>query len=228
MKNIKFLVIGILFGIILSKSDLCEDALSKLKEVENIAFGLPVYLVSSYNAEGLKEIKKYLEFGKTVALLGSSGVGKSTMINTIVGKNLLKTGDIRSDDDKGKHVTTYRQLISLESGGNIIDTPCMREIQVWDSEESLDNYFDDIIALESSCKFKTCSHKSELGCAVIEALKSGELDAKRYENYSKLKKENQYNSMRKEISASKIEREKWKDTAKFIKKHYKNHPKNKV
>ncbi|MBC7960043.1 MAG: ribosome small subunit-dependent GTPase A [Vallitaleaceae bacterium] len=175
--------------IILSKSDLCEDADEKIEAVEEIAPGVQVHSISALEAEGMEQLKQYLGEGKTIALIGSSGVGKSTLLNTLAGEELLKVSGIREDDDRGKHTTTHRQLVLLPSGGMILDTPGMRELQLWQADEGIDHVFSDIQSLADQCKFTDCKHESEPGCAVLSAISSGIMKSDRLESYIKLKKE---------------------------------------
>ncbi len=170
--------------IVLNKSDKCSDLNKIKKEVSEIATGVPIHFVSAINNEGIEELKEYLNEGVTVALFGSSGVGKSTIINCFLEDNQkLLTGAIRGSDEKGRHTTTWRELLVLDKGGILIDTPGMRELQIWSDYDELDELFDDIKELESKCKFSDCTHKSEAACAIRKALESKELDPKRYENY---------------------------------------------
>ncbi|OCL27799.1 ribosome small subunit-dependent GTPase A [Orenia metallireducens] len=175
--------------VILSKADLCEDIREKKSQVESVAFGVPIHVISSIDNQGIDGLRQYLQKGKTVALLGSSGVGKSTLINNLLGKDKMKVNEIREDDGKGKHTTTHRELILLEEGGVIIDTPGMREIQLWDNSEGLKGSFSDIEELARSCKFNNCQHDSEPGCAVKKAIEQGELPEERLESYRKLERE---------------------------------------
>ncbi len=187
--------------IVLSKADLCEEAEAKKSEVETIAFGVPIHIVSALNGEGLAELKKYLNRGKTAALLGSSGVGKSTIINQLMGSEKMEVNEIRVSDGKGKHTTTHRELIVLEAGGIVIDTPGMREIQLWDDSEGFDQNFEDIKILADKCKFNDCQHDTEPGCAVKKAIAEGQLTAKRLENYNKLKRELLYMERKRKYGA---------------------------
>ena len=139
--------------------------------------------------------------GTTICLMGSSGAGKSTLINSIIGEEVMKTSEIREDDDKGRHTTTYRKLIDLPNGVTIIDTPGMREVGMANAQDGIDETFSDIVELESRCKFSNCRHDTEPGCAIKAALSSGELSLERYELYKNLGRENTYNyAMKKEIS----------------------------
>lgn len=175
---------------ILTKSDLCEDINDKVKQIEDIAIGIDIIVTSSINEDGYDEVKKYIKTGVTIAFIGSSGVGKSTLINKIMDKEVLKTNSI-SENDKGRHTTTHRELFVIESGGVIIDTPGMRELGLISAD--LDKSFSNIEELEKQCKFSDCTHKNEPKCAVREAIENGALDSERLERYRKLKKEEAYN-----------------------------------
>jgi ribosome biogenesis GTPase len=183
---------GALPVIILNKADLCDDIDSKMLETEKVAPGVAVHAMSASRSEGLECLDKYLLRGQTVALLGSSGVGKSTIINRILGEDRLKTQEVREDDSRGRHTTTYRELIILPRGGIVIDTPGLREFQMWSGNEGLEQVFEDIEELASQCKFSDCKHQSEPGCAIRNALDSGKLDESRYESYLKLQKEKSF------------------------------------
>lgn len=176
--------------VLLTKKDLCEDIEKKLHRVERVAAGVDTLMISSFDAS-YTEVENLLEEGKTYAFLGSSGVGKSTLINRMMGEEILATNGLRNDD-KGRHTTTHRQLISLKNGAFVIDTPGMRELGVWDNQEGISATFSDIEELERQCKFGNCSHTSEPGCAILAALAGGILDEKRWESYQKLSVENAY------------------------------------
>lgn len=208
--------------IVLSKSDVCEERDEKIGEIRKIAKDVDVICTTVFEKDGLKELECYLEKGSTAALVGSSGVGKSSIINRLIGKEVMKTGSIREDDSKGRHTTTSRELIHLENGANIIDTPGMRELQLWDAEEGIEILFEDIAELEKMCRFKDCTHSGEPGCAVSEAVLSGQIDKKRYESYLKLKKEAYFMEERKEKSLARIEKDKWKKIGMFQKEIYKS------
>ena len=176
--------------IVLTKSDLCEDIDERLREVKEAAIGIDILVTSSLNGNGYEKVKEYIKSGTTIAFIGSSGVGKSTLINRLLNKEVLKTNSI-SENDKGRHTTTHRELFLLEDGGVIIDTPGMRELGLISAD--VDKSFSNIEELEKQCKFSDCTHKNEPKCAVREAIENGELDLERLERYKKLKKEEAYN-----------------------------------
>jgi ribosome biogenesis GTPase len=174
--------------ILITKSDLADDVERPVLEAESVAFGVPIHAVSAVTGEGLDAVRAHLRPGRTAALLGSSGVGKSTLVNCLAGEELLATAEIRSDG-RGRHTTTHRELVLLPDGGLVLDTPGMRELQLWESAEGLGEAFTDVEALAAQCRFSDCAHRSEPGCAIRRALVSGELDRGRYASYEKLKRE---------------------------------------
>lgn len=178
--------------IVLSKADLCDDVEAKIAEVESVAFGVPIHAISSQERQGLEQLEPYLRTGQTVALLGSSGSGKSTLINTMLGKQVQEVLAVREGDDRGRHTTTYRELFLLPKGGLMIDTPGMRELQLWHADEGFQDAFDDIEQLGQMCYFSDCKHRNEPRCAVREAIDNGTLDRSRYDSYLKLKRELAY------------------------------------
>jgi ribosome biogenesis GTPase len=175
--------------IVLNKSDLCDDVAQKAAEVETIAAGVPVLALSAKTSQGLAPLLDFIKPGQTVAFIGSSGVGKSTLINTLLGSEVQKTGEVRLDDARGRHTTTHRELILMPQGGLLIDTPGMREMQLWGAGDGMADTFADIDRLAARCHFRDCTHTREARCAVLAALDSGELDASRYQSYLKLQKE---------------------------------------
>ena len=177
--------------VVLTKADLCADLPQKQREVEAIAMGVTILTTSAMELEGYRQIMPYITEGRTVAFVGSSGVGKSTLINRLLGEERLATDGLRNDD-KGHHTTTHRELLFLPGGAMVIDTPGMRELGMWDAASGVEQTFGDIEELAARCRFRNCSHASEPGCAVRAALESGHLDAGRWLSYQKLKNENSY------------------------------------
>jgi len=175
--------------VVLNKSDLSENTEEQVEKVEEVAPGVPIYPVSAKDNEGLDALMQHIGKGQTVTFLGSSGVGKSSIINCLLGEDLMKVGNLRKSDGRGRHTTTYRELLILPDGGIVIDTPGIRELQIWTDEKGLEKTFGDIEQLAKECKFKDCSHETEPGCAIQKALKDGTLDKKRYQGYLKLQKE---------------------------------------
>jgi ribosome biogenesis GTPase len=175
--------------IVLNKQDLCPDIDDKLSEIRAIAFGIPVHAISALTSTGIDRLHPYLVAGKTSVCLGSSGVGKSTIINRLFGEERLPVGSTSESTGKGKHVTVQRELIPLPSGGLLIDTPGLRELQLWGDENDLDANFRDIENLAKYCRFRDCQHKKEPGCAVKQAIQDGQLDITRYRSYLKLQRE---------------------------------------
>lgn len=179
--------------IVLTKSDLCENIDERLREVNEVAIGIEVLVTSSLNENGYEKVKEYIKNGITIAFIGSSGVGKSTLINKLLKKEILKT-NLVDENDKGRHTTTHRELFLLEGGGVIIDTPGMRELGLISAD--VDKSFSNIEELEKYCKFSDCTHRNEPKCAVREAIENGELDPERLERYRKLKREEKYNLLK--------------------------------
>jgi len=196
--------------IILSKSDLCDRVTESINEMQAVARGVPIHAVSAVTGSGLQDVAPYFKRGQTVALLGSSGVGKSTLINHLAGVDRLKVQTVRESDDRGKHTTTHRELVLLPGGGLVLDTPGMRELQLWDGDGSLQLVFDDIEALAERCSFSDCQHQDEPRCVVREALIAGTIDAGRYQSYEKLQKELKYQARKKDKLSEITERKKWK------------------
>ena len=205
--------------IVLTKSDLVSNVDEFIDEVQSIAFGVEVYAVSCITGDGLENIKKYFSKGNTIVFLGSSGVGKSTLLNTLYGKEVMKTSEVREDDSRGRHTTTSRNLIMLPNGAMIIDTPGMRELGMWDAEEGINKTFSDIDELIGLCKYSDCTHTNEPGCKIIEAIENGELSKERFEQYLKLQKESKYNTDSNQYLKDK--KEKFKEIARINKQNKK-------
>jgi len=180
--------------IVLSKSDLDDSPEDKVAAVQNLDQLLAIESVNCLDSESVAKLSAWIRQGSTIAVIGSSGVGKSTLVNTLVGESLQSTAGIREDDSKGRHTTTSRSLVILESGGLILDTPGMREIQLADSREGISSTFTDIEVMAQQCKYADCQHQSEPGCAVREAVADGELEQRRLNNYLKLLREDAFNS----------------------------------
>lgn len=177
---------------ILTKADLADEETTQNAIAQCEQIGVRAFAISSVTGSGMDCLRQFLEKGKTVVFLGSSGVGKSTLVNALAGEEIMSTGGIREDDSRGRHTTTHRQLVMLKSGVMVIDTPGMRELGMWDVTQGLGQSFSDIEKLFENCRFSDCRHNKEPGCAVRAALESGELSAERWESYLKLKKEARY------------------------------------
>jgi len=212
---------GALPIVLLSKADLSRDPQGAAQCIAARAPGVDIHVLSARTGEGLDALAHYLEPGRTVVFLGSSGVGKSTLINTLLGSDSQKTLEIRDGDDRGRHATTYRRLFVLHGGGLLIDTPGMRELQLWGADTGLDDAFDEIGALSADCHFRNCSHDTEPGCAVLEAIVNGTLDQDRLVNYRKLRREQQFLERRRDLAAQAEQKRIWKQRGRALKRHYK-------
>ncbi len=196
--------------LVIAKSDLAENPASLLAEAARAAPGLRTAMVCAPEGSGLGELSFALERGKTVVLLGSSGAGKSTLLNALAGEDLAGTGEVRVDDQRGRHTTTHRHLYRLGSGALVIDTPGMRELQLWADEEAVGSAFPEIEALAADCRFRDCAHGLEPGCAVRAAVESGELEEGRFASWRKLSREAAYLRTKENHSAKDAERRRWK------------------
>ncbi|SKC89301.1 ribosome biogenesis GTPase [Maledivibacter halophilus] len=191
--------------VILTKADLCKNISEKISKAEEVAFGINILVVSSINLEGIDRIKAQIKPKDTVAFIGSSGVGKSTIINILLGEERQKVNDIRKDD-KGRHTTTYRELIKLPCGGIVIDTPGMRELQIYNGD--LETSFSDINEISKNCYFRDCKHESEPKCAVKKAIEEGKITEERLKSYKKLQKELEYMEDKKLLNSKQLEKKK--------------------
>lgn len=204
--------------IVLTKVDLCEDTSHFTAEIERIAPGVEYILTSTITGKGIAQLKEFLPEGVTGALLGSSGAGKSSLTNALMEHESMKVSAIREGDDKGRHTTTHRELLLLPTGGCLIDTPGMRELQLWDQRDSLDASFRDIEALAEQCRYRDCTHTNEPHCAVLHAIQEGELEAARLQSYLKLGKEIAFLEKKLNTQARLDEKRKQKKISKGVKR----------
>lgn len=195
--------------IVLTKSDQVEDVNGLVSDLTLTVPGVDVHPVSSVTGNGVETLRNALPNGSTIALVGSSGVGKSTLTNALAGETIAATQAVRESDERGKHTTTHRALFAVD-GLFVIDTPGMREFGLWDGADHLDDTFRDIEALADACRFRDCSHQAEPGCAVRQAIESGKLDAKRYQSFVKLERELRYAEKRQAEAARLAEKKKRK------------------
>jgi len=192
--------------IVLNKADTCDDALVIASEMQQVALSAPVYVVSALTGEGMGEIEALLKPGQTIVALGSSGVGKSTLTNRLLGQPVQQVKEVRAQDGRGRHTTTARELFALPCGALLIDTPGLRALELWDAEDGVAQTFADIESLSARCRFRDCRHEAEPGCAVQAALNSGALPLARVENRSKLLREQEF--LRRKVDPAAREKEK--------------------
>ena len=203
--------------ILLTKADLCEEVPAALASAHSVAAEAPVIPVSSVTGIGVEEVRRLICFGRTVVVLGPSGVGKSTLINSLYGGEVMATVPIREEDQKGRHTTTEREMIALPEGGLVIDTPGLREIQLWEGDEGLQDAFPEISELALCCRFTNCQHETEPGCAIQEAVRTGKLPSSRLHGFRKLKREVDHFESKHDIRLQDEQRRKTKQLTKNLK-----------
>jgi ribosome biogenesis GTPase / thiamine phosphate phosphatase len=205
--------------VVLNKADLCPEVGERLADVQAMAPGVPVRAISAMTGSGLESVTPLIEAGRTVALLGSSGVGKSTIVNVLLGWQRQQTQQVRADDQRGRHTTTVRELLPTPSGALLIDSPGMRAVGMWDAEEGIEHAFADIDALAAACRFSDCRHTTEPGCAVQAAIDDGSLDARRLSNRRKLERELAALERRRAPAGRADQRRAGKRMEKFVRSH---------
>jgi ribosome biogenesis GTPase / thiamine phosphate phosphatase len=194
-------------AVVLTKADLCDDPLAMLLEAEQVALGVPAHVVSNVTGEGLDELATHLEPAKTVALLGSSGVGKSSLVNRLLDDEVQATKEL-AEDGTGRHTTTARQLFRLPGGAMLVDTPGLREVQLWDADDGINEAFADVDELAADCRFNDCAHRREPGCAVQAAIDEGRLPRERLQSYRALQRELKRLAMKQDARLRSEERKK--------------------
>jgi ribosome biogenesis GTPase len=212
--------------IVLNKADACEDAHVKTAEMERVAVGTAVCVVSAKTGDGFGELEEFLKAGQTLVLLGSSGVGKSTIANRLLGQAVQEVQPVRESDSRGRHTTTTREIFILPGGALLMDTPGLREMQLWDAEDGVAQVFADIDALAGQCRFGDCRHEGEPGCAVQAALDAGTLDAARLENRRKLMREQEFLRRKVDPEARQEQKEQWKQIHRAARQKYEQRQKD--
>lgn len=208
---------GVTPVIILNKIDVNPEYENQVVQIKERFPNIEVLAISATDGTGIKIISDMVHFGVTASFVGSSGVGKSSIINALLGQNVIKTSEISEKLNKGRHTTTHRELLMLATGGLVIDTPGIRELSLWDAEEGLELTFADIAEIARGCRYRDCTHTQEEGCAILEALEDGQIDDDRYEQFVKLKQENQKFKKRRSDEPYAQKKEKFKKIAKFMK-----------
>ncbi|HSO21200.1 MAG TPA: ribosome small subunit-dependent GTPase A [Desulfosarcina sp.] len=216
---------GLKPAVVLTKADLHDETQRFADEVETVALGIPVHIVSAADAMGLDQLEAYLAPGQTATLIGSSGAGKSTLVNRLYGRPVQAVGEVGEGTGKGRHTTTSRDLIVMPQGGMVIDNPGIREIAFWDGDGGIEYAFAEIEALAAKCRFSDCSHMHEPGCRVTQAIAEGAIAQDRLDGYHKTKRELMYLSDRQRKTGERIEKERWKAVALKIRAHKRGRPK---
>lgn len=211
--------------IVLNKADACECLEEKVDEIERVARGVPVCAVSAKTGQGFEELVRYLGPGQTLVLLGSSGVGKSTIVNRLLGRDLQEVEQVRESDSRGRHTTTVRQLFALPGGALLMDTPGLRELQLWDANEGISQAFSEIEAFRARCRFTDCTHGGEPGCAVQAAIQTGALDLRRLENWRKVQRELEFLERKIDPEARQNERQRIKRLMRGVRQMYRDREK---
>ena len=211
--------------ILLNKADVCETLQTRMEEMERVAMGVPVCAVSAKSGHGFDELDKFLGRGQTVVLLGSSGVGKSTIVNRLLERAIQEVQEVRESDGRGRHTTTAREIFALPGGALLMDTPGLRELQLWDSNEGISQTFADIESLAANCRFGNCRHDGEPGCAVQAAIEDGSLDTARLENWRKLERELAFLKRKTDPDARQNEKKRTKQLMRGVNKMYRDREK---
>jgi len=212
--------------VVLNKADAFTDARLKAEEVERVAAGTIAHVLSAKTGEGFGEIEKYLGPGQTLVLLGSSGVGKSTIVNRLMGRAIQDVQEVRESDRRGRHTTTARELFALRGGALLIDTPGLRELQLWDADEGIAQTFSDIESLSTRCRFGNCRHEGEPGCAVRLAVGGGTLDEARLENWRKVLREQAFLRGKLDPGVRQEQKERWKQIHRAARQKYQQRQKD--
>jgi len=205
--------------VVLNKADLGGDIEAPRLAMEAAAPGVPVHVVSGRRGDGMEALEPYLAPGRTVVLLGSSGVGKSTLVNRLLGEDRQPTAEVRPHDQRGRHTTTHRELIALPGGAVLVDTPGLREIQLWATEEGLAGAFEDVARLARGCRFRDCRHRGEPGCAVQAAVAAGELAAERLQSHQKLEAELRHLEVKADLGLQRAQKARWRAIHKAARHH---------
>src|SRR5207302_4023723 len=206
--------------VVLNKADVCETPQKKIEEMEKGAMGVSVCAVSAKTGQGLGELENYFARGQTIVLLGSSGVGKSTIVNRLLGHAIQEVQEVRESDSRGRHTTTAREIFVLPGGALLMDTPGLRELQLWDADEGISQAFADIDAFAAQCRFTNCGHETEPGCAVWKAIRSGALDEDRLANWRKLQREQEFLRRKIDPEARRNEKQRLKQLLRSVRKMY--------